>query len=68
MQQDYNRKLAPRRSVFFNIVEANKFRKMKGIDMPPIRTGKRECLRCEKSFISEDLKNQKMCNYCRGNV
>jgi late competence protein required for DNA uptake (superfamily II DNA/RNA helicase) len=38
---------------------------MKGIDMPPIRTGKRECLRCEKSFISEDLKNQKMCNYCR---
>lgn len=66
MQKEYDRNLAPRRSVFFNIESANKFRKMKGIDMAPIRTGKRECLRCEKVFISEDLKNQKMCNYCRG--
>jgi hypothetical protein len=60
------RSLMPRRSVFFDITAANKFRAT--LDMAPVRCGKRECLGCERIFMSDDLKNQKMCNYCRGNV
>lgn len=57
------RSLMPRRSVFFNIEAANKFRKE--LKMAPVRTGKRECLCCERKFRSDDLKNQKMCSNCR---
>jgi hypothetical protein len=65
MKQEERRSLAPRRSVFWDIEAANKFRAMKGIDMAPVRTGKRDCLCCDRTFMSEDLKNQKLCNNCR---
>lgn len=37
----------------------------KKLGLPPIRTGKRKCLRCEDIFVSEDLVNQFNCKLCR---
>jgi len=35
------------------------------VGLPQIKTGLRECLTCEKEFMSEDLKNQHCCDDCR---
>lgn len=35
------------------------------LGLPPVRKGYRQCLRCPKTFLSEDLANQKTCNHCR---
>jgi hypothetical protein len=65
--QDVERRsLMQRRSVVYDIEKANEFRLT--LKMAPVRQGKRLCLCCDRTFMSDDLKNQKMCNYCRGNV
>lgn len=33
--------------------------------LQPIKQGKRNCLRCDKSFYSYDLCNMKTCSDCR---
>lgn len=48
----------------FNINEESAIRT--GLGMEQLKTGMRKCLRCEKNFLSEDLKKIKMCSYCRG--
>lgn len=39
------------------------FRESMGL--APIRSGDRECLKCEKTFFSDDLVNMKCCMSCR---
>ena len=65
MKEEQRRAMMPRRSVVYDIEAANAFRAMPGIDLAPVRTGERECLCCERVFMSDDLKNQKMCVVCR---
>lgn len=37
----------------------------KAIGLPPVKMGDKNCLRCDKRFFSEDLKNQHNCDECR---
>ena len=34
-------------------------------DLYLIKKGYRHCLRCDKEFLSQDVKAQRMCNECR---
>lgn len=35
------------------------------IGLPQIKKGRRNCLGCDKKFYSQDLINEKCCEYCR---
>lgn len=52
-----------RKDVVSDIKRMNKERSKN--DLPPIRYGNRECLKCEDEFFSENLKQEKMCYKCR---
>lgn len=43
--------------------EIARCRKENGLS--PLKIGVRECLRCLKEFVSEDMKNQHLCSPCR---
>lgn len=43
--------------------DLNKIRVLNGLE--PIKTGMRECLSCERKFLSANLKSQKICGHCR---
>lgn len=47
----------------FDLKEINACRK--SMNLAPLMMGDRNCLRCDKKFYSEDLKNQKICENCR---
>ena len=43
--------------------EIDQLRKQFGL--PPIKSGKRHCLKCDKKFKSQDLTREKCCENCR---
>jgi len=49
-----------------SVGETNKFREEMG--MCKIVSGKRECLRCEKMFVSNDVKSNRLCDLCVNNA
>lgn len=53
-----------RRLKYKEYLEIQKARKK--IGLPPVKMGYKNCLRCDKNFYSEDLKNQHNCDNCRG--
>lgn len=48
-----------------SLAEVNKSRKAMGL--PPVRPKKRNCLRCDAEFLSQDA-GHRMCTLCRTNT
>lgn len=48
----------------FGVKDTNEFRAKQG--MRPIVQGHKNCLRCDRKFFSENVRVQRMCEFCRG--
>jgi len=53
----------PQRNAYaYGIDEINQFRK--SINLPPVKQGNRVCLKCGKTFHSDDLNKNRICYPC----